>query len=97
MTRLGHATACMDLPCEWAQFLYTCAERGLEDSALILIAIWHRQGTPVTQQFNLNHGHPDGDLVDLYSSLFIGFLHVKGLILLDLMMQPLRNGRPAQR
>ena len=63
VTRIGHATACMDLPCEWAQFLYTCAERGLEDSALILIAIWHRQGTPVTQQFNLNHGHPDGDLV----------------------------------
>ena len=63
VTRLGHATACMDLPCEWAQFLYTCAERGLEDSALILIAIWHHQGTPVTQQFNLNHGHPDGDLV----------------------------------
>ena len=45
VTRIGHATACMDLPCEWAQFLYTCAERGLEDSALILIAIWHRQGT----------------------------------------------------
>ena len=22
VTRLGHATACMDLPCEWAQFLY---------------------------------------------------------------------------
>ena len=63
VTMIGHATACMDLPCEWAQFLYTCAERGLEESALILIAIWHRQGTPVTQQFNLNHGHPDGDLV----------------------------------
>ena len=63
VTRIGHATACMDLPCEWAQFLYTCAERGLEDSALILIATWHRQGTPVTQQFNMNHGHPDGDLV----------------------------------
>ena len=63
VTRIGHATACMDLPCEWAQFLYTCAERGLEESALILIAIWQRQGTPVTQQFNLNHGHPDGDLV----------------------------------
>ena len=27
VTRMGHATACMDLPCEWAQFLYTCAER----------------------------------------------------------------------
>ena len=63
VTKIGHATACMDLPCEWAQFLYTCAERGLEDSAIILIAIWHRQGSPVTQQFNLNHGHPDGDLV----------------------------------
>ena len=63
VTKIGHATACMDLPCERAQFLYTCAERGLEDSALILIAIRHRQGTPVTQQFNLNHGHPDGDLV----------------------------------
>ena len=63
VTRIGHVTACMDLPCEWAQFLYTCAERGLEDSALILIATWHRQGTAVTQQFNINHGHPDGDLV----------------------------------
>ena len=63
VTRMGHATACMDLPCEWAQFLYTCAERGLEDSALILIARWHRQGPAVTQQFNMNHGHPDGDLV----------------------------------
>ena len=50
----------MDLPCEWAQFLYTCAERGIEDSALILIAIWYRQGPPMTQQFNVNHGHPDG-------------------------------------
>ena len=39
------------------------AERGLEESALILIATWHRQGTAVTQQFNMNHGHPDGDLV----------------------------------
>ena len=63
VTRIGHVTACMDLPCEWAQFLYTCAERGLEDSALILIATWHRQGTAVTQQFNMNLGHPDGDLV----------------------------------
>ena len=44
VTKIGHVTACMDLPCEWAQFLYTCAERGLEDSALILIATWHRQG-----------------------------------------------------
>ena len=31
VTKMGHATACMDLPCEWAQFLYTCAERGLEE------------------------------------------------------------------
>ena len=59
---MGHATACMDLPCEWAQFLCMCAERGLEDSALILIATWHRQGPAMTQQFNVNHGHPDGDL-----------------------------------
>ena len=28
VTRMGHATACMDLPCEWAQILYACAERG---------------------------------------------------------------------
>ena len=34
VSRMGHATACMDLPCEWAQFLYVCAERGLEDGAL---------------------------------------------------------------
>ena len=60
---MGHAAACMDLPCEWAQFLYTCAERGLEDSALILIATWCRQGPAMTQQFNVNHGHPDGDLM----------------------------------
>ena len=61
-TKMGHATACTDLPCEWVQFLYTCAERGLEDSALILIA-WYRQGPAMTQQFNVNHGHPDGDLL----------------------------------
>ena len=60
---MGHATACMDLPCEWAQFLYTCAERGLEDSALFLIATWYREGPAMTQQFNVNHGHPDGDLL----------------------------------
>ena len=60
---MGHATACMDLPCEQAQFLYTCAERGLEDSALILIATWYRQGPAMTQHFNVNHGHPDGDLL----------------------------------
>ena len=63
VTRMGQATACMDLPCEWAQFLYTCAERGIEDSALILIATWYRQGPPMTQQFSVNHGHPDGDLM----------------------------------
>ena len=62
VTKMGHATACMDLPCEWAQFLYTCAERGLEDSALVLIATWHREGPAMTQQFNVNHGFPDGSL-----------------------------------
>ena len=60
---MGRATACVDLPCEWAQFLYTCAERGLEDSALILIATWYRQGPAMTQQFNVNHGHPHADLL----------------------------------
>ena len=63
VTRMGHAKACMDLPCEWAQLLHICAERGLEDSALILIATWHRQGPAMTQQLNVNHGHPDGDLM----------------------------------
>ena len=63
VARMGRATASMDLPCEWAQFLYTCAERGLEDSALILIATWYREGPAMTQQFNVNHGHPDGDLM----------------------------------
>ena len=53
----------MDLPCDWAQFLYVCAERGLEDSAIILIATWYREGPAMTQQFNMNHGHPDGDLL----------------------------------
>ena len=60
---MGYATACMDLPCKWAQFLYVCAERGLEDSAIILIATWQREGPAMTQQFNMNHGHPDGDLL----------------------------------
>ena len=32
VTRLGHATACMDLPCEWAQFLYSeVVKRGGEN------------------------------------------------------------------
>ena len=44
-------------------FLYTCAVRGLEDGALILVATWYRQGPAMTQQFNVNHGHPDGDLM----------------------------------
>ena len=56
VTRMGQAAACMDLPCEWAQFLYTCAERGIEDSALILIAIWHRQGPPKNGKLALRWG-----------------------------------------
>ena len=63
VTRMGQTTACMDLPCNWAQFLYVCAERGLEDSAIILIATWYREGPAMTQQLNLNHGHPDGDVL----------------------------------
>ena len=63
VTKMGHAIACMDLPCEWAQLLYIRAERGLEDSALILIATWYREGPAMTQQLNVNHGHPDGDLL----------------------------------
>ena len=54
------AVAAMDLPCDWAQFLYTCAERGMEDSALIVIATWHREGPVMTQQYYISHGHPDG-------------------------------------
>ena len=66
VTKMGHAATCRDLPCEWAQFfLYTCAERGIQDSALILIATWHRQGPAMTQQFNVNHGQPDGDLMTI--------------------------------
>ena len=63
VSRIGYVTSCMDLPCEWAQFLQVCAERGLEDSAFILIATWLREGPAMTQQFNMNHGHPDGDLL----------------------------------
>ena len=33
------------------------------NSALILIATWQREGPAMTQQFNTNHGHPDGDLL----------------------------------
>ena len=63
VSRIGATAACMDLPCDWAQFLYVCVERGLEDSAIILIATWYREGPAMTQQFNMNHGHLDGDLL----------------------------------
>ena len=63
VSRIGTTTAFVDLPCDWAQFLYVCAERGLKDSAIILIATWYREGPAMTQQFNMNHGHPDGDLL----------------------------------
>ena len=42
---------------------FSIAERGLEESALILIATWYRQGPATTQRFNVNPGHPDGDLL----------------------------------
>ena len=35
VTRMGQALACMDIRCDWAQFLYACAERGLEESAIV--------------------------------------------------------------
>ena len=63
VTRMGRAVANMDLPCDWAHFLYNCAERGIEDSAIIIIATWFREGPAMTQQLYMNHGHPDGDLM----------------------------------
>ena len=54
VTRMGQTTVCVDLPCDWAQFLHVCAERGLEESAVILIAARYREGPAMTQQFNLN-------------------------------------------
>ena len=58
VTRMGQAVAGMDLPCDWAQFLHTCAERGI-----IIIASWYREGPGMTQLLHMNHGHPDGDLM----------------------------------
>ena len=46
MTAMGQAVAAMGLPCKWAQFLCVCADRGLEDSALNVIAMWHREAPP---------------------------------------------------
>ena len=63
VTQMGHAVAAMGLPCTWAQFLYTYAERGLEDSALIIIATGYREGSGMTQQFYMNCGHPNGDIM----------------------------------
>ena len=63
MTRMGQAVACMDLRCDWAQFLHSCRERGLEDGAIVIIATWYREGPAMTHQFYMNHGHPDGDLI----------------------------------
>ena len=60
---MGQAVAAMDLPCDWAEVLHICAERGLEDNALIVIAMWHREASPMTQQYFINHGHPDGDVM----------------------------------
>ena len=52
----------MDLPCDWAQFLYICAERGLEDSAIIIIATWHREGPAMTAVLH-ESWTPGGDLI----------------------------------
>ena len=60
VTRVGQAVACMDLPCDWAQFLYTCAERGLEDSATVIIATWYREGPAMTQQLYMKSWTPRG-------------------------------------
>ena len=60
VTQMGLAMG-MDLPCDWVQFLYTCAERGVEDSAIIVT--WYTEGPAVTQQHYMNHGHPDGDIM----------------------------------
>ena len=43
VSRKGQAVAGMDLPCDWAQLLYTCAEQGMGDSATIIIATWYRE------------------------------------------------------
>ena len=63
VTQMGHAVAAVDMPCNWAQFLYACAEHGMEDSATIIIATWYREGPGMTKQLYMNHGHPDGDIV----------------------------------
>ena len=60
---MGCTVADVDLPCDWAQFLYVCGERGMEDSALIVIATWCWEGPAMTQQHYMNHGHPDGDIM----------------------------------
>ena len=60
---MGRAVAAMDLPWDWAQLLYACAERGMEDSALNASATRYREGPAMTQQHYVNHGHPDGDIM----------------------------------
>ena len=64
---MGRAIASMDLPCDWAHFMYICAEKGIEDNAIIIISIiiatWYREGPAMTQPFYMNHGRPDGDLM----------------------------------
>ena len=60
MTPMGQAVVAIDLPCDWAQILHVCAEKGLEDTALIVIVMWHREVPPMTQQYFMNHGHPNG-------------------------------------
>ena len=63
VTQMGNAVAAMDLPCDWVQFLYTCSERGMADSALIIIPPLYREGSRMTQHLYMNHGHPDGDIM----------------------------------
>ena len=53
VTQMTDADVAMDSPCDWAaaQFLHTRAERGMEDSALVIITTWYREGPRMTQQF----------------------------------------------
>ena len=53
VSQMGHAV----------QFLHTCAERGMQDSALIIIATWYCEGPGMTQQLYMNYWHPHDDIM----------------------------------
>ena len=60
VSHMGKDVAPLDLPCDQAQFLFLGLGRGIEQQAMVVIAMWHKEAPPLAPQFYMDHGHPDG-------------------------------------